>query len=194
MTKALLIIDVQKAILEGKGTPERQPHIDAALNGAVARLRYLQDKARMAGAPIVMVQHDGGEGHRLAVGSDGWAIRDEVAPVAGDAVVHKSSCDAFFETDLADRLRERSVTHLVVGGCMTQFCIDTTVRRAVSLGYDVTLISDGHSTADMGSLTFSQIIAHHNATLDGFDAGSHSAEFARRTRLRSDASVSRSSG
>jgi len=123
-----------------------------------------------------VVQHDGDERHRLAVGSNGWAVRLELAPIAGDVVVHKRSCDSFFETDLADRLRERSVTHLVVGGCMTQFCVDTTVRRAASLGYDVTLVSDGHSTADMGDLAFNQIIAHHNATLDGFDAGNHSVE------------------
>ena len=176
MTKALVIIDVQNAVLEGKGTPERQTHIDAALNETVARLRRLQEKARIAGAPIVMVQHDGDDGHRLAVGGAGWAIRAEVAPGANEVVVRKKSCDSFFETDLADRLGERSVTHLVVGGCMTQFCVDTTVRRAVSLGYDVTLISDGHSTADMGGLSFSQIIAHHNATLDGFDAGIHTVE------------------
>jgi nicotinamidase-related amidase len=176
MIKALVIIDVQNAILEGKGTADRQPLIDAALNETVARLHRLQDKARGAGAPIVMVQHDGDEGHRLAVGSAGWTIRPEVAPRASDVVVHKRSCDSFFETDLADRLDERSVTHLVVGGCMTQFCVDTTVRRAVSLGYDVTLISDGHSTGDMGDLGFGQIIAHHNATLDGFDAGNHSVE------------------
>jgi len=176
MTKALVIIDVQNAILEGKGTPERQSHIDDALNETVIRLQRLLDKARIASAPIVMVQHDGEAGHRLAVGGAGWAIRAEVAPHAEDVVVHKRSSDSFFETDLADRLGERSVTHLVVGGCMTQFCVDTTVRRAVSLGYDVTLISDGHSTADMGDLTFSEIIAHHNATLDGFDAGNHSVE------------------
>jgi nicotinamidase-related amidase len=176
MTKALIIIDVQNAILEGKGTPERQSHIDAALNETVVRLQRLQDRARMAGAPVVMVQHDGDKGHRLAVGGVGWAIRAEVAPGPDEVVVHKKSCDAFFETDLADRLGERSVTHLVVGGCMTQFCVDTTVRRAVSLGYDVTLISDGHSTADMGDLVFDQIIAHHNATLDDFDAGNHSVE------------------
>lgn len=57
---------------------------------------------------------------------------------------------------------------------MTQFCVDTTVRRAVSLGYDVDLVSDGHMTADFGGLSFEQIIAHHNALLDGFDAGLHS--------------------
>jgi len=80
---------------------------------------------------------------------------------------------AFFETDLEARLKERGITHLVVGGCMTQFCVDTTVRRAVSMGYDITLLADGHMTADMGALTFDTIIAHHNMVLDGFDAGAH---------------------
>jgi nicotinamidase-related amidase len=171
MTKALLIIDVQNAIVVGTGKPERQPLIDAALDATVGRLRTLQEKARRAGVPVVMVQHDGGRGDPLEAGTEGWAIRDEVAPAHGDIVVQKRSCDSFFETDLADRLRERSVTHLVIGGCQTQFCIDTTVRRAASEGYDVTLVADSHTTGDRGGLTFEQIIAHHNATLDGFDAG-----------------------
>ncbi len=171
MTKALLIIDVQNAILAGKGRPERQPHMDAALDETAARLHMLQERARAAGAPVVLVQHDGDEEHRLAVGTHGWAIRDEIAPVAGDVVVHKKSCDSFFETDLAERLKERSATHLVIGGCMSEFCVDTTVRRAVSLGYDVTLVADGHTTADSGALMFPEIVAHHNETLDGFDAG-----------------------
>ncbi|MNY71725.1 Isochorismatase family protein [compost metagenome] len=54
---------------------------------------------------------------------------------------------------------------------MTQFCVDTTVRRAVSLGYDVTLVADGHTTADSAHLAHVDIIAHHNETLDGFGAG-----------------------
>ncbi|MBX5161118.1 MULTISPECIES: cysteine hydrolase family protein [unclassified Rhizobium] len=171
MTQALLIIDVQNAILSRKATLERQPQIDAALDGTVARLAALQEKARQAGAPIVLVQHDGDTGHRLAVGTAGWALREEIAPRQGEVVVRKKSADSFFETDLAERLNERSVTRLVIGGCMSQFCVDTTVRRAVSLGYDVTLIADGHTTGDTATLTFSAIIAHHNETLDGFDAG-----------------------
>jgi len=54
---------------------------------------------------------------------------------------------------------------------MTQYCIDTTCRRAVSLGYDVTLAADAHTTADMPKLNVEQIVEHHNALLDGFDAG-----------------------
>ncbi len=61
---------------------------------------------------------------------------------------------------------------------MTQFCIDTTVRSAVAHGYDVTLLSDGHTTGDQGDLTFEQIIAHHNLTLDDFDAGMNDVRLA----------------
>jgi len=176
MTKAFLVIDVQNAILSGKASPERQPDIDAALDETVARLAALQEKARQAGVPIVLVQHDGGSGHRLAVGTPGWALREEIAPRQREIVVRKKSADSFFETDLAERLDERASTHLIVGGCMSQFCVDTTVRRAVSLGYDVTLIADGHMTGDTTTLTFSEIIAHHNETLHGFDAGKATVE------------------
>ena len=175
MTAALVIIDVQNAILQGKGVPARQPVIEAALDETVRRLEALQVKARAAGVPVIVVQHDDSPGTRLARGTRGWELRSEIAPQAGDVLVSKRACDSFFETDLAERLQERSVTRLIVGGCMTQFCVDTTVRRAVSLGYDVTLVADGHMTGDVGGLTFDQIVAHHNATLDGFDAGEHVA-------------------
>jgi nicotinamidase-related amidase len=171
MSKALLIIDVQNAILRGKGTSERQPLLEAALDDMTGRLRVLQDKARSAGVPVVVIQHDGPEGHRLAVGTEGWEVRPELAPKAGDVLVRKKSSDSFHETDLVTRLEELDISHLVIGGCMTQFCVDTTVRRAVSLGYDVTLVADGHTTADSANLTHVDIIAHHNQTLDGFGAG-----------------------
>jgi nicotinamidase-related amidase len=171
MTTALIVIDVQDAILQGSATPGRQPIINAALDEMIRRLQEVQFSARQAGAPIIVVQHDGEPGHRLALGSEGWRLRDEIKPIRGEILVHKRSCDSFFETDLAEQLEKRKVTRLVVGGCMTQFCVDTTCRRAVSSGYDVTLLADGHMTADLGDLDFSQIIAHHNGLLNGFNAG-----------------------
>lgn len=173
MTTALVIIDVQNAILSQQGTPDRQPAIDEALEALCARLGKLKQAAHVAGIPVVLVQHDGGEKHRLAEGSKGWELRPEIAAGKGDVIVRKRACDSFFETDLEQRLRERDIARLVVGGCMTQFCVDTTVRRAVSMGYDVTLLADGHMTADMGRLSFEDVIAHHNMVLDDFDAGDH---------------------
>jgi nicotinamidase-related amidase len=56
---------------------------------------------------------------------------------------------------------------------MTEYCVDTTCRRATSLGYDVTLAGDAHLTRDNGVLTAANIIAHHNFVLDDFGAGDH---------------------
>lgn len=183
MGKALLIIDVQNAILKDKGTAGRQPVIDAALEEVVARLRNLQDKARASGVPVVVIQHDGPDGHRLAVGTEGWQVRPELALRPGDVLVRKKSSDSFHETELGIRLEALGISHLVVGGCMTQFCVDTTVRRAVSLGYDVTLVADGHTTADSANLAHVDIIAHHNETLDGFDAGNAVIEVRRAAEI-----------
>jgi len=56
---------------------------------------------------------------------------------------------------------------------MTEYCVDTTCRRATSLGYDVTLAGDAHLTRDNGVLIAANIIAHHNFVLDDFGAGDH---------------------
>lgn len=47
----------------------------------------------------------------------------------------------------------------------TEFCVDTTTRRALALGYPVTLVEDAHTSAGNAALTPQQVIAHHNATL-----------------------------
>ena len=171
--EAIIIIDVQNAILGAPGG-DRGMKNRAALDEVVARIARLIRHGRERGIPIVYVQHDGHTGHRLESGSHGWRIRTEISPVEGEPVIRKSACDSFFETTLGSELESRGVERLIVAGCMTQYCVDTTVRRAVSLGYDVTLVADGHVTADSGALGFEQIIDHHNALLDGFDAGPHS--------------------
>ena len=37
----------------------------------------------------------------------------------------------------------------------------------------MTMVSDAHTTIDNKLLTAAQIIGHHNALLNGFDAGAH---------------------
>ncbi len=164
---ALLIVDVQRSILLGKGGPAAQ----AALEQTVERIAGLLDRARRKGFPVIHVQHDGALGHRLERGSPGWEIRPEVAPRGSEPVVHKRSCDAFFETRLPELLNTQQIRRLVITGCMTEYCVDTTCRRAVSLFRDVVLAADGHTTGDTEALSFAQIVAHHNRVLDGFSAG-----------------------
>lgn len=171
--EAVVIIDVQNAVLDLPGMVRRE-ETTAALKAVTGRIATLIQRARDRSIPVLFVQHNGPPGHRLEPGLSGWQIRPEIAPAPGEPVVQKSACDAFFETTLAAELESRNISKLAVAGCMTQYCVDTSVRRAVSLGYDVTLIADGHMTADSGELTFDQIIQHHNALLDGFDAGNYS--------------------
>ncbi|MFP6645312.1 MAG: isochorismatase family protein [Candidatus Latescibacterota bacterium] len=63
----------------------------------------------------------------------------------------------------------RHAERLVICGLPSEYCVDTTTRRAFSLGYDITLVADGHSTC-AGSLTAAQKIAHHNEVLGGWFA------------------------
>jgi nicotinamidase-related amidase len=85
-----------------------------------------------------------------------------VAPHPDDLVLSKRASDAFYETPLHANLQSLRITHLVVTGAQTEFCVDATCRRAASLNYDVSLVADGHTTGDSELLTTAQIVAHHN--------------------------------
>ena len=77
-------------------------------------------------------------------------------------MVHKRACDAFYETDLAEVLDKHRVTRLLVTGCATDFCVDTTVRAAASRDYEVVVVEDGHTTADRPHVDAVSLIRHHN--------------------------------
>jgi nicotinamidase-related amidase len=47
----------------------------------------------------------------------------------------------------------------------TDYCVNATVRQAHTLGYEVVLAADAHTTVDNGSLAAEQIIANHNERL-----------------------------
>lgn len=64
-------------------------------------------------------------------------------------------------------MQANGINHLVIVGCKTEYCIDSACRKATTLGYDVTLVRDGHSTSDSAVLSGEQIIAHHNTCLHG---------------------------
>ncbi len=160
---ALLVIDAQVGLLE------------PAYRGSdvVARIKDLISRARTSGAPVVYLQHDGDAGGRLEPGTPGWRIHPEISPGEGDPVVRKRSSDSFYNIELVEVLEARGIRRVVVTGMKTEYCVDTTSRRAVSMGYDVTLATDAHTTTDTESLTAEQVVAHHNETLDDFGNDEH---------------------
>jgi nicotinamidase-related amidase len=162
---ALLIIDLQVGIIEGFHAYRGREVLE--------QINKLLSQARASNVPIIYIQHQGGAGHPLEPGSEGWQIHPAIKPHAEDLIIPKTASDSFFETTLQRELETRGIKHLIVTGCQTEYCVDTTTRRAVSQGYDVTLVNDAHTTVDNKLLSAAQIIAHHNALLEGFDAGLH---------------------
>jgi nicotinamidase-related amidase len=87
-----------------------------------------------------------------------------------DIVIIKNHPDAFQDTKLQKELESRDINKLVIAGLQTEYCIDTTCRRAYSLGYEVILVQDGHSTYDTEYLDAEKIITHHNQVLSNWFA------------------------
>jgi nicotinamidase-related amidase len=153
----LVIIDVQQGLIDGFEDDWRD---------VLPVISDLGFRARAAGALVVLVQHCGPVlTHPLHRSQPGWALHPVVDPQPEDARVEKRWSDAFRDTDLDTRLRDASITRLVLAGAQTEYCVDTTARRAASLGYDVDLVADGHTTSANGLLTREEIVGHHNATL-----------------------------
>lgn len=134
-------------------------------DAVLEQIRGSIEEARSAGAPIVYLQHAGSEDGVFARGSAGWELHPAIAFLEGEAVVEKHTADAFVGTGLEESLKQLSVGAVVICGFVTEGCVDTTVRRASSLGFEIELASDAHSTTDGEVLTASQTVRHHNAVL-----------------------------
>ena len=69
-------------------------------------------------------------------------IVPELAPAPGDIVVRKHRYSGFFETDLDAQLRALRVRSLVVTGCTTSVCVESTIRDAMFRDYSCLLLED----------------------------------------------------
>jgi nicotinamidase-related amidase len=161
---ALVVIDTQIGMFETPGLPP-VPNGERLLENIEGLLRGARD----AGTTVVHVRHADGPGHPLERGTKGWPIHPRVAPGDGEPIVDKETPDSFLQTTLQNELESRGIGRLVLAGMQTEYCVDTTCRRAFGLGYDVTLAADAHGTWGDEGLTAAQIVAHHNEVIgNGF--------------------------
>ena len=157
MKTALAVIDVQRSLFD----PEPQPY---EAREVIDRINRLALAARATGSPVVFVQHER-DGTPLEYGSDSWHLVEGLVVEAGDLHVRKRTPDSFLRTDLQTMLESQSVTRVVVAGYASEFCVDTTCRRAAALGYEVVLAANAHTTHDKGHATAAAIRLHENVTL-----------------------------
>jgi nicotinamidase-related amidase len=151
-TTALLVIDVQNGVVEN--AHDR--------NDVIANINTLVDKARREDVPVIWVQHSSDD---LPLDSETWAYVPELQRLEDEPLVHKLYGDSFEDTNLEDLLAERGVARLVVSGAQTDACIRSTLHGGFTRGYDVTLVSDAHTTDDLsqyGAPTPDKVIAHTN--------------------------------
>jgi nicotinamidase-related amidase len=130
---ALLVIDVQNGVVMNAW--QKEP--------IVARINSAIDSARSAGLPVVWVQHSEEE---MPIGSDFWQIIPELVPQGNDARIDKIHGSSFQETNLAEVLGGFGTKHLYVTGAQSENCVNATTVDALGRGFEVTLISDAHTT------------------------------------------------
>lgn len=157
MTTALLIIDVQHGLCSGGYEAFEATRV-------IERINVVSRKVREAGALVVVIQHEAQDGP-LVYGTEGWNLAAGLHVQPTDIYIRKKATDSFHNTDLQVILQAHGVEKLAICGLQSEFCVDTTTRRALAIGYPVTLVSDAHSTINNSVLSAAQITAHHNETL-----------------------------
>ena len=139
---ALIVVDLQKGIVDGK--------FIHPVGDVIDRTRALAEVFRTDSLPVVLVNVAGRAPGRTEQGprssmafSEGWTdLLPQLDRQPSDLVVTKRSWGAFATTDLEDQLRARGVTQVVVVGVATSVGVEATARQAYEQGFHVTLALD----------------------------------------------------
>jgi nicotinamidase-related amidase len=107
-------------------------------------IEQLVREARGSGVPIIWVQHS--DTDTLKLGSEAWQLLPRLVPEPSERVLHKTFNSSFAGTDLDAQLRAQHVTRVVLAGAASNWCIRATAYAALDRGYNLTLVSDAHST------------------------------------------------
>jgi nicotinamidase-related amidase len=151
---AVIVVDMQAGLL--KGPPKHD------LQGVVDRINRVMTKAREQSGAVILIQHCGRAGDDFEPHSPGWAFLPGLQCAQTDLVVRKTLNDPFAKTELQATLRTIAPDRVLVAGWATDFCVDATVRSAVSNGHNVVVVADGHTLSDRPHLDARAVIRHHN--------------------------------
>jgi ureidoacrylate peracid hydrolase len=163
---ALLLVDVQAyncswgggeyAHLAAAEKEQRYGYFFRTLkHSALPNMVLLQQACRRAGIEVVYtviesLTADGRDrsldykitGFNVPKGSPDANMVSELTPGADEMVFGKTSSSVFISTNIDYVLRNLGTRYLIVAGCLTDQCVDSTVRDACDLGYLVTVPTD----------------------------------------------------
>ena len=132
----LIVVDVQVGVVKNAWETPR----------VVANVARAVERARDQDIPVIWVQHASED---LPHGSPQWQWVPELVPAANETLIHKKFNSSFEQTKLEDELARVGATHITLAGAMTNWCIRATAYAALERGYDLTLVKDAHTTANI---------------------------------------------
>lgn len=160
-TTAVVLIEYQNDFTSEGGVLHGAVQDVMDKTGMLANTKRVLDAARAAGvtvmhAPITFAKgygelgaHPYGilkgvvDGQCFVKDSWGAAIVDELAPQEGDIVIEgKRGLDTFASTNLDFILRSKGITTIVLGGFLTNCCVESTMRTGYEHGYQVLTLTD----------------------------------------------------
>jgi len=158
MTRALLVIDIQRDYFPGGALPLVGP-----VEAAAAAARVIE-RFRSQGEPIVHIFHvqTNPDAGFLKPGTPGIEIHDLVAPLPGETTIQKSQPNSFLGTSLLEHLRSLEVTELVITGMMSSMCVDSTTRAAAENDFSNVVIEEACAAPDLtlGDITIPGATVH----------------------------------
>jgi ureidoacrylate peracid hydrolase len=110
---------------------------DLGAPDSVNRVRHLR-----LGVGTAVTAPDGSASRILVRDTWNTAIVDALTPQPGDTIVTKTRFSGFYKTDLHEQLQALGITQLVMTGCTTSICVDSTVRDAMFRDYLCVLLED----------------------------------------------------
>ncbi|WP_280217252.1 cysteine hydrolase family protein [Nocardia neocaledoniensis] len=154
----LILVDYQNTYTQGvMELTGWSPALDAAAE--------LLGKARAAGATVIHVINDGGEGTPYDIRTDIGQIHPKVAPTADEKIVVKTVPNAFVGTDLGDLVDAAGNDNVVIAGFMTHMCVTFTTEGAFLRGNKPTVVADACATRPLSNVPADQLHASALATL-----------------------------
>jgi nicotinamidase-related amidase len=135
MSRALIIIDVQKAIDDPRwGDDRNNPDAEANIARLLARWREM-------GWPVFHVRHESRDPDSTYRRSP---FKYDV--LEGERVIEKSTNSAFIGTTLESELRDAGVESVVIIGVITNNSVEATARMSGNLGFRTIVVSDATAT------------------------------------------------
>jgi ureidoacrylate peracid hydrolase len=110
---------------------------DLGASDSPNRMQHLQ-----AGVGEAVRAPDGTESRILIRDTWNTEIVPELKPQADDVIIYKHRYSGFYETELDATLKKARTKYLIVTGCTTSVCVESTVRDAMFRDYSCVVLAD----------------------------------------------------